>query len=382
MPGLLTRKQTLLAKIESVYGTDPTPTGSANAMLVKNLNVTPLSAELVSRDLLKPYLGNSENLIASRFVQLDFEVEVVASGVVAKLPAYDPLLRACGFVSSKTTGAITTITRSGTVATATRNAHGYQVGDKVAISGATQPEYNGEFTITARTTNTFDYTVTGTPVTPATGTPVVDLKRTYLPVSSGFESVTMYYNRDGVLHRATGARGSVELSINVKQIPVFRFTFIGLFNPVVDGAAPSVNYDAFMIPQVSNTQSVPSYSLYSYSGAGLESVNLNLTNDVQYITLIGSESVKILNRAPAGSIVLEAPLVAEKDYFGIASAQTPGAFSLVQDSRNGFKVALNCTNILLSNPNYQDSNGVTMLNIPFTAQPTSAGNDELSLEFS
>lgn len=63
------------------------------------------------------------------------------------------------------------ITRSDSVATATCAAgHGYREYDVVSISGAAQAEYNGEFVITNVTSITFDVTVTGTPVTPATGT--------------------------------------------------------------------------------------------------------------------------------------------------------------------------------------------------------------------
>ena len=375
----LTRKKTLLAKIESVYGTDPVPTGSANAMLVKNLTATPLSAELVSRDLVRPYLGNSENLIAQKFQQLDFEIEMVGSGAVGLTPAYDPLLRACGFVKAATTASIS-ITRASSTATATLSAHGYNVGDKVVISGAAQAEYNGTQTIIAKTTNTFDFTVTGTPATPATGAPVLTTKNTYSPVSSSFESVTLYFNQDGLNHKVTGARGNVEFGINVKQIPTMKFSFQGFYNAPSDVAAPSVDYSAFMIPLVANTQNTPVYSLHGYSASGLESVNLNMANDVVYATLIGSESVKIIDRKPAGTVVLEAPAIATKDFFGIASAQTSGALTVTQDSRNGYKVKLTCGQILLGNPSYADSNGTAMLSIPFTANPTSAGNDEVSIE--
>lgn len=61
------------------------------------------------------------------------------------------------------------ITRSGTTATATATSHGYTVGQLVRMSGALQPEYNGIFSITAVSANTFSYTVTGSPTTPATG---------------------------------------------------------------------------------------------------------------------------------------------------------------------------------------------------------------------
>jgi hypothetical protein len=64
----------------------------------------------------------------------------------------------------------TTITRSGSTATATATAHGLLTGATVLISGAVQNEYNGKHVITVTGANTFTYTVSGTPVTPATGT--------------------------------------------------------------------------------------------------------------------------------------------------------------------------------------------------------------------
>jgi len=64
----------------------------------------------------------------------------------------------------------TTITRSGATATASCTGHGLVTNDYVVIKGATQQEYNGVFQVTVSDANTFTYTVTGTPATPATGT--------------------------------------------------------------------------------------------------------------------------------------------------------------------------------------------------------------------
>ena len=70
---------------------------------------------------------------------------------------------------------ITSITRSSTTATVTTpKKHGLDDGQKVILSGATQTEYNGEKTISVTGTSTFTYTVSGSPATPATGTPVYD----------------------------------------------------------------------------------------------------------------------------------------------------------------------------------------------------------------
>lgn len=68
-------------------------------------------------------------------------------------------------------GKSTTITRSGSTATATATAHGLTAGQLVRIKDADQVEYNGIKTIVdVPTANTFTFTVSGTPTTPATGT--------------------------------------------------------------------------------------------------------------------------------------------------------------------------------------------------------------------
>ena len=65
-----------------------------------------------------------------------------------------------------------TITSSGTTATVSLTAHGYNVGSKITVAGSNEAEYNGDFTVTAvGGANAFDYETLSTPsATPATGT--------------------------------------------------------------------------------------------------------------------------------------------------------------------------------------------------------------------
>jgi len=103
----LSRKRLILAKAESVYGTDPTPDGT-DAVLVRNLDITPISADVVSRDLIRPYMGNSDQLIANSRVEISFEVELAGSGTAGTAPRYGAVLKACGL--SETTVAATSVT--------------------------------------------------------------------------------------------------------------------------------------------------------------------------------------------------------------------------------------------------------------------------------
>jgi hypothetical protein len=103
----LYRKRTVLVKAESTYGTDSTPAGS-DAVQVRNLEITPVESEVLSRDLVRPYLGNSPQLIANTRVVVTFEVEYAGSGTAGTAPRYGSLLKACGF--SETVVSSTSVT--------------------------------------------------------------------------------------------------------------------------------------------------------------------------------------------------------------------------------------------------------------------------------
>lgn len=102
------RKLALLAKTEVTYGTDPTPTGAANAMLAIDATLTPIEAQEISRDLLTPWLGHQGVILTGQHASLEFSVECAGSGVAGTPPAYGPLLKACGM--SETTVAVTSVT--------------------------------------------------------------------------------------------------------------------------------------------------------------------------------------------------------------------------------------------------------------------------------
>ena len=65
---------------------------------------------------------------------------------------------------------LTTLTRSGSIATATKVDHGFSAGQTVVIDGAGQTEYNSSFLILTSTDSSFTFAITETAATPATGT--------------------------------------------------------------------------------------------------------------------------------------------------------------------------------------------------------------------
>ncbi len=100
---------------------------------------------------------------------------VTLSVTVEDATTFDPVESARILLEADTGGSLPsaescTITRSGSTASVSHTAHGMSEGMTVIIRGADQDAYNGAFVISNVTTNGYDYTVSGTPDTPATGT--------------------------------------------------------------------------------------------------------------------------------------------------------------------------------------------------------------------
>lgn len=92
------RRKTLLCKVETTYGTDPVPTGVANALLAKDVKISPMEGQDVSRELETPYFGAQRTIPVGMHAKLNFSVEVKGSGAQTPgtPPPYGPCLRAMG----------------------------------------------------------------------------------------------------------------------------------------------------------------------------------------------------------------------------------------------------------------------------------------------
>lgn len=307
---LLSRKRLILAKTEATYGTSAAPAGT-DAILVRNLDITPLESDVISRDLIRPYLGNSEQLLANPRVRVTCEVELAGSGTAGTAPRYDALLKACGM--SATIVATTSVT--------------------------------------------------------------------YAPVSSSFSSATIAYNIDGVQHLVTGCRGTFTLNCQLGQIPVIQFEMTGIYNAPTDTAQPAVTYGAQVTPLLFRDGNTSAFSFLGYSGC-LMSVDFNMANNIVYRELIGcTKEVLITDRRPAGTVMIEAPTIAAKNYFTDALGSITGSLSFLHGTTAGNRITFTAAQADLTQPTYQDSDGIHMLSLPYVATPTTAGNNEVSIAF-
>lgn len=304
MPKLY-RKKILLAKVETTYGVDPTPTGAANAILTKDLTVSLMQGNTVERNVDRATLGGDIAIHVAPYTSLSFSVELQSSGAAGTAPAWGPLLQACGFSE----------------------------------------------TLVASTT------------------------ATYAPVSTGFKSLTLYYHQDGLLHKITGARGSVSFSMSPGSIPMMNFTFTGIRNAPTDTALPTATLTGFKTPLGVNKANTPTFTLHGFA-ATMEKFEFDIANEVNYRNVVGDESVQLVDRKPTGSVSIEEQSIAAKDFHTIINASTLGALQIVHGTVAGSIVQIDAPKVQLLSPSYSDSNGVLMLDLKLNFTPN-AGDDEL-----
>lgn len=96
--------KTLLAKIETTYGTDAVPTAAADAVLATNVELRPMDGEDVTRNLERAQMGADPSIPVNLRSVLTFDVEIAASGTLGTAPAWGTLLRMCAVAQTITAG--------------------------------------------------------------------------------------------------------------------------------------------------------------------------------------------------------------------------------------------------------------------------------------
>lgn len=312
------RNAAILAKIEPTYGVDSVPAAGVDAVLFSAVTLNPFNANNVPRDLIRPFMGGSEQLVGTGFVELSFEVELVGSSAAGTAPAWGPLLRACGAAEAITAGA----------------------------------------------------------------------RVEYTPISTAFESVTIDVHMDGARHKMLGCRGSAEIRAGIGDRPVLAFRFLG-----IDGGAsavpnPSPVLTAWQVPQVvtdPNSGDIILGGTYAtaaitggtaYNSRGFPSINLG--NDVQYVPLLGGDSIDIVNRETVGNFSLFLLAAQTASFMTDIKANTLTSVGWTHGSGAGRRVLFFSPRAQRLNYTYDNYNGRLMSNMDLRFVPNT-GNDEWRL---
>lgn len=94
--------------------------------------------------------------------------------------------------------------------------------------------------------------------------------------------------------------------------------------------------------------------------------------------MIAVESVDMTDRKPSGNATIEMTTVASKAWHELVRLGTLSTMQLVHGVGAGNIVQIDAPKVQITEPSYQDDQGVAMLAMGLVLQPN-AGNDEISI---
>lgn len=120
------RPKALLAKIETVPGTDAVPVVGTDAIrIMDEVSVTPMDLDYAPLKYARDYIGTDIELVVGTRIKCTVKVALSGSGVAGTAPNHDVLDRICGL--KKTVVAVTSVAYSDDVDTAFESATIYYV---------------------------------------------------------------------------------------------------------------------------------------------------------------------------------------------------------------------------------------------------------------
>lgn len=314
------RNTVILAKVETTAGTDASPTGAADAVLVSAMTINPLNAQNVNRDLVRGYFGGSEQLVATAFVTLDITVELAGSGTAATAPQWGDLLLGCAMAeaSLSTPSRVEYTPVSSSLKTLT--IYYYDDGVLHKMLGAM-----GTCKLSAKVGErpTLQFTFTG--------------------LDGGISAAS-----------ASGTYTAWKTPPTMTKANVVDITL-------------GCTYSAGAL--ASGTV---------YPSTGLE---IDWGNTVNYTPLLSSDRVDISQREMTGSLQLDLTAANEVSFMATVKANTTQSLGLTIGTAAGNKIIIHTPAMQLINPSKQELNGSRLIGYDLRFVPTAggSGNDEIRI---
>ena len=320
MANRLIRNTTILLKQEVTYALDPVPTGSANALVVSNLSINPFNAQNVDRDIIRPYLGASEQLVGTKYVQMGLDVELTGSGTAATAPAWGPAIMACGFAETLTATFRADYTP---ISTAFTSATMYWHDDGL-MHKATGCRGNVVFKMGINQRPVMSFSFTGLYSTPTVvGNPTATLTAFKIP------QVITDANTGDITLGGTHATATA---------------------PIIAGGTP-------------------------YPSQGIE---IDMGNKVDFNALLGGETVDLTQRSVTAKLMFDLTATDEAAAYAAVEANTLTTIGLQHGTVANQKMLIWMPSVQRINPTKGETNGKRLVGFDLRAVPVN-GNDEIRI---
>ena len=305
----LFERRAMVLKVETTYGTDPTPTGAADSLLVLEGGIQ-VEADPLARNIDRSYLAASPFVLVNRRATITGSIELIGNSSVGTAAPIAPMLRTCAHAET--------------------------------LTAATSAEYN--------------------------------------PISSGFQSGTVYFEWAGVRFKVTGCRGTLDFDLSIDSFGRASFQLVGLIEiaDITEATISGFTIASFQSPvpiQASN------FSV-TIDGDAVNVQSVQLTQGQPPQIYHGSESreVSYNDRNPTGRIRMFLPDFSTFNGWSVANAETPLEIIATVSGGAGKITTLTIPKAQFQMPQNANLNGAAGIEIPFVALPD-AGNDEYTWLF-
>jgi len=319
-----TRNTVILAKTEVTYGVDPTPTGAANAMLTSKPQIMPMQAQFIDRDVIRGFLGGSEQLAGAMFAEISFDVELAGSGTAGTAPPYGPLLLACGLAETVSASVRVDYTP---VSSAFSSAAFYWYDDGLLHK-----------VLGARGTATFKKTSGGIPV-----------------ISFNFKGL---YAAPTAAANATPTLTGFQQPLAVQEANTSDLTIGGTHNSASTAT-----------PSITGGTALPSY--------GLE---VALNNTVEHMPMLGGETIELTQRAITCNYKADLTAAQEVLFLAAIASGTLATLGIVHGTAAGNKSLLWLPQHQRINPRKDEQSGRRLVAVDGRGV-YSTGNDDFRLTY-
>lgn len=297
----------LLAKVETTYGTDPTPATSANEIRVNdriwtNLTIAHqfenLRDDAATGTLSPPATGAKRGRIGTLTIPVELTGSRSGNAYSASnLPPLSPLIKSCGMSQ-----AIVTTSMSETV--------------------------------------------------------------TYSEANSSLSSCTIWAYSGNKLIKMTGCRGNIRWPILAGQLGTVMFEMTGMVSGITESSVASASYTSSVPPAAVGM----SLTVGSWSPDVMEA-EFDLGNSVVVVPSgngsDGIAQVQISRRTPTWTLRAKAPAISTYDPWTIARTPTTAAIALTVGSTQYNRADLAVTASYLNDPEMEDQDGLAGLRLVY-----------------
>jgi hypothetical protein len=200
----------------------------------------------------------------------------------------------------------------------------------------------------------------------------------YSLVSTGFESVSLYYYADKALHKVLGTYGSMSFKLGANGIPMAVFKLLGLYvKPTHAASPPAGDFSGFKLPLAVTDATVTTCTFFGQT-VNMSDLTVDSGVNAEFVAVINNEGVDITGRAANVNITFEEPEITSINFFDLAQRSQYGALAYqlgtdVIDEGNIFEC--NVPQIQISSVDRTYNKGIAHLQIQGDVVPATKNSD-------